>query len=89
MGSPQRLFVDVNETTVGILLCRGPASYEFFVPACAVTPQNRIDVVSLGFNCEFGFAQRYVGAEPMSLFRWSLGVVPGYFAIKYLSAPTN
>jgi hypothetical protein len=135
MGSPQRLLVDVNETTVGILLCRGPASYEFFVPACALIPQNRIDVVlktpdarrpmdhgestdnrflgfrvakielrpmtksrqekqlqppaaddlprvleqraalqeivSLGFNCEFGFAQRYVGAEPMSLFRWS------------------
>jgi len=30
---------------------------------------------SLGNDCEFGFAQRKVGAEPMSLFRWS-GIEP-------------
>lgn len=135
MGSPQRLIVAVNETTVGTLLCRGPACYEFFVPACALKSRSRTEVVltipdarrpmdheqstdnrflgfrvakielrpmidrrqekpvqpsaaddlprvleqraalqeivSLGFNCEFGFVQRYVGAEPMSLFRWS------------------
>ncbi len=134
-GNPQRLFVEVNDTTVGILLCRAPASYEFFVPACALNSRERIEVVlkmpdvcrpmdreestddrslgfrvakfellpmtespqrkqpqlpaagdltgviaqraalqemaSLGFNCEFGFVQRHVGAEPMSLFRWS------------------
>ena len=29
------------------------------------------EMASLGFNCEFGFVQRHVGAEPMSLFRWS------------------
>jgi hypothetical protein len=29
------------------------------------------EMASLGFNCEFGLVQRYVGAEPMSLFRWS------------------
>jgi tetratricopeptide (TPR) repeat protein len=30
---------------------------------------------SLGFNCEFGFAQRKVGVEPIGLFRWS-GIEP-------------
>jgi hypothetical protein len=29
------------------------------------------DMASLGSNCEFGFVQRFVGAEPMSLFRWT------------------
>jgi tetratricopeptide (TPR) repeat protein len=30
---------------------------------------------SLGFNCEFGFAQRSAGVEPIGLFRWS-GIEP-------------
>ncbi len=132
---PQRLLVAVNDAPVGMLLCRGPAVYEFYVPPGVLNAQNRIEVVlqipdacrpmdhvestddrllgfrvakiellpllkslhekpqqtpaaddlpgvieqrailqemaSLGFNCEFGFVQRYVGAEPMSLFRWS------------------
>ena len=132
---PQRLLVSINDLPVGMLLCRGPALYEFYVPPSALNAQNRIEVVlqtpdacrlvdhvestddrllgfrvakielrplvkslpdkqqpaaapddlpgvleqrailqdmtSLGFNCEFGFVQRYVGAEPMSLFRWS------------------
>lgn len=135
MRSPQRLIVAVNETTVGVLLCRGPAFNEFFVPANVLKSRNPNNVVltipdarrpmdheestdnrflgfrvakielqpmtksqpakqvqppaaddlprvleqraalqemvSLGFNCELGFVQRYVGAEPMSLFRWS------------------
>jgi hypothetical protein len=120
---------------VGMLLCRGPGVFEFYVPAGILNTPDRIEVVlqtpdacrpmdhvestddrflgfritkiellpllkslqdkpkhaaaaddlpgvleqrailqemaSLGFNCEFGFVQRYVGAEPMSLFRWS------------------
>jgi hypothetical protein len=134
-GSPQRLSVSVNDTLVGMVLCRGPAGYEFFVPAGVLNSRDRIDVVldlpdacrpvdngesadnrylglrvakfemrpiarslqnlaipapaaddlpgvleqraalldmaALGSNCEFGFVQRYVGAEPMNLFRWS------------------
>jgi hypothetical protein len=134
-GSPQRLSVSVNGTLVGMVLCRGPAGYEFFVPAGVLNSRDRIDVVldlpdacrpvdigesadnrylglrvakfelhplarslqnlaipspaaddlpgvleqraallemaALGSNCEFGFVQRYVGAEPMNLFRWS------------------
>ena len=134
-GSPQRLSVRVNDTLVGMVLCRGPAAYDFFVPAGVLNSRDRIDVAlelpdatrpvdlgesadnrylglkvakfelrpivksplnlqvplpaaddlpgvleqrsallemaALGFNCEFGFVQRYVGAEPMNLFRWS------------------
>ena len=134
-GGPQRLSVTVNDITVGMVLCRGRAAYEFFVPASALNSRDRIDVVlevpdacrpvddavsadtrllgirvakvelqphtriqqkkpllsptaddlpgvleqravmqemvSLGRDCEFGFAQREVGAEPMSLFRWA------------------
>lgn len=132
---PQRLIVTVNETTVGMILCRGPAAYEFFIPARALATHDRTELVlktpnslrpidhdpestdsrfvgfrvakiqlqpmsrrpqqktaalaaddlpgiiaqraalqemvSLGFDCEFGFAQRHLGAEPMSLFRWA------------------
>ncbi len=134
-GNPQRLIVAVNDMAVGIILCRGSASFEFLVPAGALNSRDRTDVVldipdarppmdqekradgrflgfrvakiefrpmtrsqqetqvqrpaaddlpgvleqravmqemaGLGFNCEFGLVQRYVGAEPMSLFRWS------------------
>jgi hypothetical protein len=134
-GHPQRLIVAVNDMAVGLILCRGPSSFEFLVPAGALNSRDRIDVVleipdarppvdhearadgrflgfrvakiefrpitrsqqetqvqmpasdnlpgvleqraalqemtSLGFNCEFGLVQRYVGAEPMSLLRWS------------------
>jgi hypothetical protein len=134
-GSPQRLSVSVNDAPVGMILCRGPAAYDFFVPAAVLKSRDRISVVlelpdatrpvdigesadnrylglrvakfelrpmiknpqnllilsptaddlpdvleqrsallemaALGFNCEFGFVQRYVGAEPMNLFRWS------------------
>jgi hypothetical protein len=134
-GNPQRLIVGVNGMAVGIILCRGPASFEFLVPAGALNSRDPIDVVldipdacqpvddagstdkgflgirvakielqpltrsqqkahmqspaaddlpgvleqraalqemaGLGFNCEFGLVQRHVGAEPMSLFRWS------------------
>jgi hypothetical protein len=30
-----------------------------------------MEVCSLGINCELGFAQRAVGAEPIGLFRWA------------------
>lgn len=30
-----------------------------------------LDVQSLGVNCEVGFVQRLVGAEPLGLFRWT------------------
>jgi tetratricopeptide (TPR) repeat protein len=43
------------------------------------TQHNLTDIYnhfeSLGFDCDFGYAQRMVGAEPMGLFKWS-GVEP-------------
>jgi hypothetical protein len=133
--NPQRLLIVVNEMTVGILLCRAPATYEFFVPASALNSRNQVEVVleipdacrptdldestdtrflgvrvakielrkvtrsnqkkqlqspaanelpgvleqraallemvSLGYNCEFAFVQRHLGAEPISFFRWT------------------
>jgi hypothetical protein len=35
---------------------------------------------SLGRNCEFGFVQRHVGADPVSLLRWAGGPVEGVIA---------
>lgn len=131
----QRIFAAVNDVTIGSIICRGPAVYEFVVPASAMTAREHVEVVlnlpdacrsmdeqedatarflalrlakielrpleliretseersglqiragdlvdqraalqemaSLGYNCEFGFVQRAVGAEPMGLFRWS------------------
>jgi hypothetical protein len=126
----QRLVLEVNGEVVGKVVCRGAASYEFFLPADVVARRNPmeirfelpdarrptdhggvddmrwlalnlsrmdllplptraapgrgtaefslaeqraalLDLQSLGINCELGFVQRAVGAEPLGLFRWS------------------
>lgn len=35
---------------------------------------------SIGDNCEFGFVQRFHGAEPSSLFRWATAPIEGVIA---------
>jgi hypothetical protein len=137
LDTAQRIVATVNEAAVGMVLCRGPATFEFFVPTRAFEGHDRVEVAlrlpdarrpidlergtdrrflalrvaklelqplttkplrqrplpqapeqdfpstvleqramlsemtSLGANCEFGFVQRSVGAEPVSLFRWA------------------
>ena len=43
-------------------------------PPTAVDPTDRqtmLNFISMGNNCEFGFAQRAHGAEPINLWRWA------------------
>jgi hypothetical protein len=43
-------------------------------PPTAIDPADRqtmLNFVSMGNNCEFGFAQRRHGAEPINLWRWA------------------
>jgi hypothetical protein len=126
----QRIRPFVGGVGIGEIVCRGPASFEFYVPAAVIRGGGTVDVAlelpdarrpvdcassgdlrflalrlsllelraldpaelaareadtaqlgaraallemeSLGMNCEFGFLQRSVGAEPMGLFRWTL-----------------
>jgi len=44
-ASAQRIIVTVNETTVGMVFCSGPASYEFFVPARALNSRDHIGLI--------------------------------------------
>jgi hypothetical protein len=39
-----------------------------------------MDIQSLGENCELGFVQRFVGAEPFGLFRWASTPLPNLLA---------
>jgi hypothetical protein len=36
---------------------------------------------SIGSNCEFGFAQRWAGAEPLDLLRWAFSPLPVLLAL--------
>jgi len=40
----QRITVSVNKTAVGNVVCRGAASYEFFVPALLLEPTSSIEI---------------------------------------------
>lgn len=124
----QRIVAEVNGGTVGGVVARGRASFDFFVPAATLAGRDSAEIAlglpdaraastrgaagddrflglrvvsiawqrvaapvvaphpdaefsahqealstmeSLGVNCEFGFLQRSVGAEPLGLLRWA------------------
>jgi hypothetical protein len=49
----------------------GPAGGRVGLPALHRQRQALMRMQSLGVNCEFGFLQRSVGAEPLGLLRWT------------------
>ena len=46
-------------------------------PGCTFRPDLVSRFESLGDNCEFGFVQRFHGAEPSALLRWATAPIEG------------
>lgn len=77
--SPQVLGISGDERHLGlrmIYLKLQPLGQAPISPKILSDQAILTDIESLGINCELGFVQRSVGAEPLSLFRWASAPLP-------------